>query len=76
MDIPIVFITGNGNVENTVTALKAGAHDFIEKPFTRDVLSSMVSGPSVLSSKEVARELDISHRTVEHHRSLHRHSQP
>jgi len=29
----------------------------------------MVSGPVILSSKEVARELGISHRTVEHHRA-------
>lgn len=34
-----------------------------------EVLRTMLSGPKVLSSKEVARELGVSHRTVEHHRS-------
>ena len=34
-----------------------------------EVLTCMVSGPHILSSKEVARELEISHRTVEHHRA-------
>jgi len=108
MDIPIIFVTGAGSVANSVSALKAGAVDFIEKPFTREtlvatiknalagliesrkekqileaahkrfaeltereweVLTAMVSGRNILSSKEVARELDISHRTVEHHRA-------
>ncbi len=107
-DIPIVFITGAGSVANSVSALKAGAADFIEKPFTRatlvgtirralkdqatarkekdalaagnkrfselterewEVLTAMIAGPRILSSKEVARQLDISHRTVEHHRA-------
>jgi len=108
IDIPIIFVTGAGSVAKSVVALKAGAVDFIEKPFTRStliltiknalslqadqrqerrafdtanarfadltdrewgVLTAMVSGPNILSSKEVARELDISHRTVEHHRA-------
>ena len=33
LNVPIVFITGNGNVPVTVRAIKAGAVDFLEKPF-------------------------------------------
>jgi two-component system response regulator FixJ len=36
--IPIVLITGHGDVSIAVSALKAGAHDFVEKPFSPDRL--------------------------------------
>lgn len=38
IDIPIIFITGHGDVKMSVKALKAGAIDFIEKPFSKDQL--------------------------------------
>jgi len=31
--VPVVMISGHGNIETAVTAIKHGAHDFIEKPF-------------------------------------------
>ena len=37
-DVPVVVITAHGSVETAVQAMRAGAHDFIEKPFSRDVL--------------------------------------
>jgi two-component system response regulator TtrR len=38
--IPIVFVSGHGDVTTAVSALKAGAMDFIQKPFSyRDVVS-------------------------------------
>lgn len=37
-DIPIVMISGHGSVDNAVSAIKKGAYDFIEKPFTIDRL--------------------------------------
>ena len=106
--IPIIFITGHGGVPESVQALRAGAIDFLEKPFLpetllqrieealeqdhrdrarskkegeirsrfarltdreRDVFRMLVESSEVPSSKVMARELDISHRTVEHHRS-------
>jgi len=41
-DVPVVVITAHGNVEIAVQAMKAGAYDFIEKPFSRDVLLLVV----------------------------------
>ena len=37
-DIPIVIISGHGNIEIAVAAIKQGAYDFIEKPFNIDPL--------------------------------------
>lgn len=36
--IPVVMISGHGSVDNAVAAIKKGAYDFIEKPFTLDRL--------------------------------------
>jgi FixJ family two-component response regulator len=38
IDMPIVFITGQGDVQTTVRAMKAGAFDFLTKPLEHDVL--------------------------------------
>jgi two-component system nitrogen regulation response regulator NtrX len=37
-DVPIVIISGHGNIEVAVAAVKQGAYDFVEKPFTTDQL--------------------------------------
>jgi len=106
--LPVIFITGHGGIRHSVQALKAGALDFLEKPFLPEVLLGKIEEAFALgrknraelqlveeiksrflrltereydvfqllnnregvpSSKEIARTLDISHRTVEHHRS-------
>jgi two-component system, LuxR family, response regulator FixJ len=102
--LPIIFITGHGDASKAVAALKGGAVDFLEKPFSEQALLRSVghaldkdandrrlSGEqsivrnrfanlsprehevfilvvSDLPSKEIARRLKISPRTVEHHR--------
>lgn len=104
-DIPVIFISGDGDIPTSVRAIKRGAVDFLEKPFTREVLLSRVEEAlekyrsrsedgaerelrSQLlaqltareretftlimkgkTNKEIARELDISFRTVEKYRA-------
>src|SRR5205823_3576182 len=41
-DMPIIFITGYGNVPMTVQAMKAGAVEFLTKPFSDDVLLNAI----------------------------------
>ena len=103
--VPIVFISGHGDISVAIKTINAGAVDFVQKPYheqqlldsinealrrdaearqhadssagfaerlaslterERDVLEHVVQG---LSSKSIARVLDISYRTVELHRS-------
>ena len=41
-DIPIIFITGHGDVPTSVQAMKAGAFDFLTKPLKNDVLLASI----------------------------------
>ena len=41
-DMPIIFITGHGDVPSTVQAMKAGAVEFLTKPFTDDALLNAI----------------------------------
>ena len=102
--IPLIFISGHGDIPMAVRALKAGAMDFIQKPYKNQQLldsinlalerdsdrQQVLTGSDKLkgllakltarehqvlalildgiSSKEIARILEISHRTVEVHR--------
>jgi len=104
-NLPVAVISAHGNMDTAIEALKAGAFDFIEKPFNdqhlidriqqaidksrseqvevqrrqearsrlenlsrreRQVLDRIVAG---LSNKQMARELEISIKTVETHRA-------
>ncbi|MBI4998296.1 MAG: response regulator transcription factor [Rhodocyclales bacterium] len=104
VDLPVIFLTGTADVPAAVTAMKAGAADFLEKPFDNamlvgrirqciaahaqrhlatddgdryerglaqltpreaEVLQLMLTGKA---SKVIARELGVSHRTVDIHR--------
>src|SRR6266576_616662 len=58
-DMPIIFITGYGDVPSTVQAMKAGAVEFLTKPFGDDVLRNAVSQAIERSRAALAHEADL-----------------
>ena len=62
MHLPIVFITGYGDVPMTVKAMKAGAIEFLTKPFSDDVLLEAI-GQAVARSR-AALDHDAELRTL------------
>ena len=62
-DIPIVIISGHGNVEIAVAAIKQGAYDFIEKPFNIDKLM-VVIGRAMETSRLRRENQDLRRREV------------
>jgi two-component system nitrogen regulation response regulator NtrX len=53
--LPVVMISGHGNIETAVTAIRMGAYDFIEKPFKADRL--MLVAERALEAYQLRREL-------------------
>lgn len=105
ISIPIIFMTGHGDIPMSVQAMRKGAFDFLEKPFNpqhmlnqvqaclqkaevdfvkqaeireqmlklqtlspreQEIIELLVDG---LASKVIAQKLNISHKTVEIHRT-------
>jgi len=63
-DLPIVMISGHGNIETAVSAIKAGAYDFIEKPFKADRL--VLVAERALEASRLKREVrDLKARSVQ-----------
>ena len=58
-DLPIIFITGRGDIPMTVQAMKAGAVEFLTKPFGPDVLLKAIHGAIERSRALLAREADL-----------------
>src|SRR5690606_28750826 len=54
-DLPIVMISGHGNIETAVAATKLGAYDFIEKPFKADRL--VLVADRALETSRLKREV-------------------
>ena len=54
-DLPIVMISGHGNIETAVAAIKKGAYDFIEKPFKADRL--VLVAERALENSRLKREV-------------------
>jgi two-component system nitrogen regulation response regulator NtrX len=54
-DLPIVMISGHGNIETAVSAIKHGAYDFIEKPFKADRL--LLVADRALETSRLKREV-------------------
>jgi FixJ family two-component response regulator len=53
-ELPIIFITGHGDIPMSVRAMKAGAAEFLTKPFERDVLLNAIRR-AIESSREALR---------------------
>jgi len=58
-DMPIIFITGHGDVPMTVQAMKAGAVEFLTKPFGDDVLLTAVRNAIERSRSALSREAEL-----------------
>jgi FixJ family two-component response regulator len=59
-DMPIIFITGYGDVSTSVQAMKAGAVEFLVKPFQDNVLLGAIREGLDRSRKALAREMEMS----------------
>ena len=58
-DMPIIFITGYGDVPTTVKAMKAGAVEFLTKPFSDDVLLSAIRNAIERSKTALGHEAEM-----------------
>ena len=54
--IPVIIMTAHGTIERAVTSMKAGAYDFLTKPFARDRL--LVTVNNALMNSSLRREVD------------------
>jgi FixJ family two-component response regulator len=58
-DMPIIFITGHGDVPMTVRAMKAGAVEFLTKPFGDDVLLSAIASAIERSRAALEQQAEL-----------------
>ncbi len=56
-ELPVVMISGHGNIETAVAAIKQGAYDFIEKPFKADRL--VLVAQRALENSRLRREVKV-----------------
>ena len=53
--LPILFLTGHGDVPTAVAAVKRGAFDFVEKPFSNNALVDRIEQALMLSARALAQ---------------------
>lgn len=74
-DMPVIIITAHGTIENAVEAVKLGAVDFIQKPFSPEEIRTLVA--QVLDRKHLDEQqaadyhehLELAKRSINEHRS-------
>src|SRR5437660_9535898 len=71
-DLPVVMISGHGNIETAVAAIKQGAYDFIEKPFKVDRL--VLVADRALETSRLKREVKELKQLAPHPTTLVGHS--
>src|SRR5215468_2805249 len=60
-EMPVVMISGHGNIETAVSAIRRGAYDYIEKPFKADRL--VLVAQRALEASRLKREIaELKHR--------------
>ena len=69
--VPIIFITGYGDIPTTVQAMKAGAVEFLTKPFRAEILLVAIEGAIERSRTSLHRHADL-RILQERHRRLSR----
>ncbi len=67
-DLPVVMISGHGNIETAVAAIKQGAYDFIEKPFKADRL--VLVADRALETSRLKREVKALKQLAPHTSTL------
>ena len=68
VDLPVIMISGHGNIETAVQAIQIGAYDFIEKPFEADRL--LLSIHRALEAQRLRRENEELRQRVGGHDEL------
>lgn len=58
-DMPIIFITGHGDIPMTVRAMKAGAIEFLTKPFGPEILLSAINAAIERSQAALGAQADL-----------------
>jgi FixJ family two-component response regulator len=58
-DVPIIFLTGHGDIPKTVQAMKAGAVEFLTKPFSDSTLLSAISNAIARSRALIDRDAEL-----------------
>ena len=61
--LPVVMITGYASVQSSVQAMKLGAADYIEKPFTPDQLLNAVASALDVAAAQIPEEQNLIHKT-------------
>ena len=57
LQLPVIVLTGHGDIATAVRAMQGGAVDFLEKPFNRErLLQALATGFAQLDDREVARK--------------------
>jgi DNA-binding NtrC family response regulator len=62
-DIPVLLITGHGEHELAIRALRGGAYDYIEKPIDRDDFVASLS--RALQTRQMRRQIQVQQHTLE-----------
>jgi FixJ family two-component response regulator len=74
-DMPIIFITGHGDVPMSVRAMKAGAAEFLTKPFTDESLLQAITQAIARSHAAVSQESELKSLRANYESLSHREQQ-